>query len=567
MMKQIDRRHLGTAMAARARQWRTRLGLGVFIALAFFTMTGPRFALVWLIIYSVLQFIEIRAIGAHRRSPDWTPSEPWCWKAIGLVAVNNFVFGSFAVSQAFGGQDLAVTAAVFVLCGAIVNGVIACAGSRPLTWAAIGPQILCLCAVAAAIMVAGHSALATAQLAVASLMFVLAAVIASNQLSEKLQITEEGKYAAESANLSKSQFLANMSHEIRTPLNGVVSMAHLLGRSQLTSPDRELVQIIQTSADTLTTILSDILDMARIEAGEVSLEHVPFHFGDTVRSVCALFTLRAQEKGVAVVLDLPGEADRFVTGDGNRLRQVLNNLVSNAVKFTERGCVTVTISLPEPDRVRVVVADTGVGFDPKVSGDLFARFQQADGSITRKFGGSGLGLAISRDLVELMHGRIGYDSAPGAGSSFWVDLPFAPCAPSGSPMVEENEVRIDRPLSVLIADDHPTNLKVATMILEQFGARCTTAVDGSEAVSAFLSEGFDLVLMDLQMPVMDGLAAVQEIRNIERRSGRARTPIAILSANTMPEHIAAASDAGADEHLSKPIRPVDLIRLASRLTT
>jgi CheY-like chemotaxis protein len=307
--------------------------------------------------------------------------------------------------------------------------------------------------------------------------------------------------------------------------------------------------------------------MARIEAGDVSLEHVPFQFGDTVRSVCALFTLRAQEKGVAVVLDLPGEADRFVTGDGNRLRQVLNNLVSNAVKFTERGCVTVTISLPEPDRVRVVVADTGVGFDPKVSGDLFARFQQADGSITRKFGGSGLGLAISRDLVELMHGRIGYDSAPGAGSSFWVDLPFAPCAPSGSPMVEENEVRIDRPLSVLIADDHPTNLKVATMILEQFGARCTTAVDGSEAVSAFLSEGFDLVLMDLQMPVMDGLAAVQEIRNIERRSGRARTPIAILSANTMPEHIAAASDAGADEHLSKPIRPVDLIRLASRLTT
>jgi len=165
-----------------------------------------------------------------------------------------------------------------------------------------------------------------------------------------------------------------------------------------------------------------------------------------------------------------------------------------------------------------------------------------------------------------MKGRIGYDSIPGEGATFWIDLPFEPCEPSGSIVIEGDEIEIGRPLTVLIADDHPINLKVATMILEQIGSRCTTAVDGAEAVTAFKSGRFDLVLMDMQMPVMDGLTAVREIRALEDRSGLARTPIAILSANAMPEHIAAASDAGADEHLSKPIRPADLLRLVSRLT-
>ena len=457
-------------------------------------------------------------------------------------------------------------AAILVIAGAIVNGVIACAGSRHLTWASILPHIGCFCAVTASVLMAGYPPWLTAQMGVAGLLFVVLAIAASNQLAQKLRLMEEGRLTAESANVSKSQFLANMSHEIRTPLNGVVSMAHLLARSPLSAPDRELVQIIQSSADTLTTLLSDILDMARIEAGEVTLEYVPYHFGDMVRSACALFTLRAQEKGVAVVLELPEDADRFIIGDGNRLRQVLNNLISNAVKFTTRGQITVIVTLPEAGCVRVVVADTGVGFDPQASGDLFARFQQADATITRKFGGSGLGLAISRELVCLMKGRIGYDSIPGEGATFWIDLPFEPCEPSGSIVIEGDEIEIGRPLTVLIADDHPINLKVATMILEQIGSRCTTAVDGAEAVTAFKSGRFDLVLMDMQMPVMDGLTAVREIRALEDRSGLARTPIAILSANAMPEHIAAASDAGADEHLSKPIRPADLLRLVSRLT-
>ena len=536
------------------------------IALAFFTMTGPGFAVAWVAVYSALQAIEYWGFRASRQSQDWEPSKAWAWQAVGFTALNNLVFGAFAVRQAFGGQDLAIIAAILVIAGAIVNGVIACAGSRRLTWASIIPHILCFCAVTVSVLIDGHSPLVTAQMAMAGLLFVVLSVVASNQLAHKLQATEDGRRSAESASVSKSQFLANMSHEIRTPLNGVVSMAHLLARSPLAPADRELVQIIQSSADTLTTLLSDILDMARIEAGEVSLEHVPFHFGDTVRSACALFTLRAQEKGVAVGLNLPAEADRFAVGDGNRLRQVLNNLISNAVKFTERGQVTVTVSLADPSQVRVVVTDTGVGFDPETSGDLFARFQQADGSITRKFGGSGLGLAICHDLVSLMGGEIGYDSALGLGSSFWVTLPFEPCDPTSPVTVEGDPVEISRALTVLVADDHPINLKVATMILEQIGSRCVTAVDGAEAVAAFAEGDFDLVLMDMQMPVMDGLTAVREIREHERRSGLAPTPIAILSANALPEHVEAAIEAGADEHLAKPVRPADLVRLASRLS-
>jgi signal transduction histidine kinase/CheY-like chemotaxis protein len=567
-MNTFQRRLIGVAMTARARQWKTRVGLGVVIALAFFTMTGAAFAAGWLVLYASLQLFELGLFKARRRDEGWTPSRSWCWGAIGFISLNNLVFGAFAVCQASGGSELGLVGAALLIAGAIVNGVIVSAGSRHLTWASIGPQILCFSALALSTVTAGHSPLLAAQIGGASLLFVLAATAASFQLSAKLKEAEDGRQAAESANVAKSQFLANMSHEIRTPLNGVVSMADLLSRSSLSPADREMVNIIRSSGDTLANLLGDILDMARIEAGEVALEEAPYHLGEMLRATCALFALRAAEKNVALLLDLPDDLDRIIVGDAGRTRQVVSNLISNAVKFTSIGRVSVSARLTPEGLVRLKVSDTGIGFDASRGADIFARFQQADGSITRRFGGTGLGLSISRDLAALMGGTMGCSSIPGVGSEFWADLPFR-AGETGQPDPgdDENGMSLDRAVRVLVADDHATNLRVVTLILDQVGIESLVVENGLEAVHAFRAASFDAILMDMQMPVMDGLTAIQEIRKIERDSGLTRVPIVVLSANAMADHVAAAMDAGADAHVAKPVKPATLIGVLERFLT
>ena len=360
---------------------------------------------------------------------------------------------------------------------------------------------------------------------------------------------------AEVASRAKTEFLANMSHEIRTPLNGVVAMADALAGGKLNEREREMVDVIRSSGATLDRLLSDILDLARIESGQVTIEPAPFHVGDTVRAVAGLSRLRADEKGIALEVVIDPALEGSFVGDPVRVRQVLTNLVSNAVKFTEKGYVRLTAAPVEDGRIRFEVIDTGVGFDDTVKSRVFSRFQQADGSITRRFGGSGLGLAISRNLAELMGGKLDCESTPGGGSRFWfeVGLPSAEAVgtePAADAIQAAGE---ERPLSILLADDHPTNREVVELMLADTGAELVTVVDGREAVDAFEARRFDLVLMDMQMPVMDGLSATAAIRAYEGRSGAPRTPVIILSANALPEHIEAGRRAGADSHLSKPI--------------
>ncbi|WP_426039823.1 response regulator [Brevundimonas sp. DC300-4] len=565
-MNIFQRRLVGVAMIARARQWRTRVGLGLVIALAFFTMTGVGFAVAWLAIYAGLQWVELQIFKARDRPEGWVPARDCCWCAVGFISLNNLVFGAFAARQAFNGSELGLVGAALLIAGAIVNGVIVSAGSRHLTWASIGPQILCFSALAVSTITAGHSALLAVQIGGASLLFVLAATAASFQLSAKLKQAEDGRQAAEAANVAKSHFLANMSHEIRTPLNGVVSMADLLSRSNLGPADREMVDIIRSSGDTLTSLLGDILDMARIEAGEVALEEAPYHLGDLLRATCALFSLKAAEKNVALVVDLPEDVDRMVLGDAGRIRQVASNLISNAIKFTSIGQVSVSARLTPGGLVRLKVSDTGIGFDASNGTDVFARFQQADGSITRRFGGTGLGLSISRDLVALMGGSMGSSSIPGVGSDFWADLPFIVATEHQTDSVEDKEgLPLDHTIRILVADDNATNLKVVGLILDQAGVESLAVENGLEAVHAFRVGTFDAILMDMQMPVMDGLTAIQEIRKLERELGLNRVPIAVLSANAMADHVAAAMDAGADTHIAKPIKPATLIEAIERL--
>jgi signal transduction histidine kinase/HAMP domain-containing protein/ActR/RegA family two-component response regulator len=364
--------------------------------------------------------------------------------------------------------------------------------------------------------------------------------------------------AAERANRTKSEFLANMSHEIRTPLNGIIGTADILARSELSQRDHELVELIRSSGDTLAGLLSDILDQARIEAGQLHIEMAPFHLGDLVRSVAALWRLRTDERGVLLTVEIAPELDRAFLGDALRLRQVLTNFVSNAAKFTASGVIAIQATPIGAGRTRLSVRDTGVGFNEEQRARIFTRFEQADGSITRRFGGTGLGLAISQQLTMLMGGDIDCASVVGEGSTFWTDLPLEPAELTQTPAREDDVALAERALRVLIADDHPTNRTVVELMLQQLGADYLSVEDGAAALEAFEGGVFDVVLMDMQMPVMDGLRATQAIRDHERRSGRPRTPILMLTANALPEHVAASQAAGADGHVAKPITGANL---------
>ena len=386
--------------------------------------------------------------------------------------------------------------------------------------------------------------------------------------------------AAEAANRAKSDFLANMSHEVRTPLNGVIGIVGALAQTALTPQQREMVDLIQASGATLERLVSDILDVSKIEAGRLELEIGEFDLDEALDSILDVARIRCDDKGVAFRLGRgPGARGRF-SGDAVRLKQILDNLLSNAVKFTHAGSVTVGIDVIEaagrPAELSLSVADTGVGFDPALAAGLFDRFSQADGTITRRFGGSGLGLSISKALAEMMGGRIEASSAPGQGSRFSFHAPL----PRTQSLEAYDRARDERgeaapvsaaptsaagPLRILLAEDNATNQKVVSLILEPLCAALTIVENGAEAVKAFRAGAFDLVLMDLQMPVMDGLAATRALRAIEAtETGRPRTPIAVLSANAMAHHRDEALQAGADLHIAKPVTARGLIEGVER---
>ena len=386
-------------------------------------------------------------------------------------------------------------------------------------------------------------------------LFLLTALGALIWLAWQAGRLRDARSRAETANRAKSEFLANMSHEIRTPLNGVVAMADALGRQAMPPRQREMIEIIRSSGETLERLLSDILDSAKIEAGQLSLETAPFALAQTLSDIGALWRARAEDKGLLLHVDIDPALPAFVEGDVVRVRQVVGNLVSNAVKFTTEGEVRLTVCVEPEARVLITVSDTGVGFDEAQMSRLFTRFQQADGSITRQFGGTGLGLAISRDLVERMGGEMGCTSQPAEGARFWVRLPL-PAVEGETAQIAVADPASSEPqggLRILLADDHPANRKVVEVLLSVADVDLVSVADGQQAVDAYRKERFDLILMDMQMPVMDGLTATRAIRELERAVGLPRTPLLMLTANAMAEHVAAGAEAGADGHLSKPV--------------
>ncbi len=397
-------------------------------------------------------------------------------------------------------------------------------------------------------------------------------------LNERTQQAEALRVAvdkANAANVAKSEFLANMSHEIRTPMNAIIGLSHILARSQpLTANQTKYIATLLTSGESMMMLINDLLDIARIEASGIEIEAIPFQLDTIIAEVAGMMSVKAAEKRLSLTVSASALTGRWFRGDPNRLRQILTNLVSNAIKFTHSGGVrisaTVKPSVGALRQVEIAVSDTGVGIPADQLSRIFNKFTQADNTISRKFGGTGLGLAISKSLAELMGGALSVTSEETEGSCFRIAVPLAEMSvqPATADITEDSVAAHDAPYGrVLLAEDYQPNVLVAKTFVEMFGYAVDVADNGAAAVRMYQSTPYQLILMDVQMPEMDGLTATRAIREHERAQGGTPVPIIGMTAHALDSARDRCLAVGMNDYISKPFTPAELEKKIAQLVT